>query len=81
MQQHISAYYVLAHTLDPLGGVKNIFYESSHITYQITGNRASSTMQAHILSLQTSLIPGVGVKTYFFTESGHVAYRIKGNKT
>ena len=48
---------VLTQTLDPKGDVKgqNIFYENIHVAYQIKGNGAQSTMQAHILSLQTPL--------------------------
>ena len=37
-------------------------------------------MQAHILSLHTALIPGVGSAfKSFFSESSHVASQIKGN--
>ena len=55
MQQHTSTYSVLIHTLYPwavVKGAKNPS-ESSHVAYQIKGNGASSTMQAHILSLHT----------------------------
>ena len=38
------------------------FSESSHVTYQINWNGAKSTMQAHILSLLTPSISGVGSK-------------------
>ena len=63
MQQHTSTYSVLTHTLDPWGGVKSqniVFSDSSHVIYQINGKGAWSTMQAHILSLQTPSIPGLG---------------------
>ena len=48
---------------------RNIFFtESSHVAYQIKGNRAYSTMQTHSLSLQTPSTPRLGqkVKTFFF---------------
>ena len=42
------------------GGLKAIFSESSHAAYQIKRNGAKSTMQAHILFLQTHLTCGSG---------------------
>ena len=63
--------------------VKTFFSESSHVTYQIKGNGAKRTMQAHLLSFYTSCTPGVvwskGQK--YFTKTSHVAYQIKGNGT
>ena len=55
------------------------FTESSHVAYQIKGNRAQSTMKASMLSLHTPTTPGVGSKGHFlfFSESGHVAYQSK----
>ena len=54
--------------------------ESSHVTYQIKRNGAKSTIQAHILSLQTLSASGVGVKDQnIFSRNSHVAYQIKGN--
>ena len=52
------------------------FSESSHVAYQMKGNRAQSTMKANMLSLQTPATPGVGSKVHFvfFSKSGHVAY-------
>ena len=73
MQQHTSTHSVLTHTLGPWGGVKIFFTGRSHGAYQTKGNGTQSTMQAHILSLNTQ-----GSK-YIFTESSRVAYRIKGN--
>ena len=40
--------------------VKTFFSESSHVAYQIKGDGALSTMQAHIMSLHTPSVPGVG---------------------
>ena len=37
---------------------QNIFPESSHVAYQIKGNGAYSTMQAHSMSLHTPSAPG-----------------------
>ena len=45
-----------------LWGQKVIFSESSHFAYQINGNGAWSTMQAHILSLHIPSTPGVESK-------------------
>ena len=61
---------------------KHFFPECSHVAYQVKGNGANSTMQAHILSLHTLSIPVVGskVKT-FFSESSQVAYQIKGTES
>ena len=54
------------------------FSESSHVAYQIKGNRAQSTMKANMLSLHTPTTPGMGSKgVFFFSKSGHVAYQIK----
>ena len=53
------------------------FSESSHVAYQIKGNRAQSTMKANILSLHTPSTLGYGQKVFFFSKSGHVGYQIK----
>ena len=60
--------------------VKTFFFLSSHVAYQIKGNGAKTTMQAHILSLHTIVAPGVGSKGQnIFSESSHAAYQIKEN--
>ena len=50
------------------------FCESSHVAYQIKGNRAQSTMKANMLSS-----PGIGSKghIFLFSKSCHDAYEIK----
>ena len=58
MQQHGSKYFACRHTIDPGVGSKHFFSESSHVAYQIKGNGAYSTMQAH----HTPLVLGVGSK-------------------
>ena len=55
------------------------FSESSHVTYQIKGNGAWSTMQAHTLSLRTISAPGWGHKIRIFV-SEVVMLRIKLKK-
>ena len=57
------------------------FSESSHVTYKIKADDASSNMVANILPTDTSATQGVGSKgqTISYTESIHVAYQIKGN--
>ena len=61
-----------------------LFSESSHVAYQIKGNGAQSTMQAHIISLHTPRPHpqpvGSGEKDNFFSNCGHVAYQIKGKE-
>ena len=81
MQQHASTYSVLTHTLDTCGVVKgqSFLSESSYVAYQIKGNVAKSSMQAHILSLHTPSTPWWGQKVKNITESSHVAYHIKGS--
>ena len=71
--RHISCPYTL---LGPEVASKyqNIFFESSHATYQIKGNGAENTIQAHILN------PQMGSKGQsIFSKSSHVAYQIEGN--
>ena len=58
-------YSVYIHILSPCSGVnrsKHFLSDSSHVEYQIKGDGAKSTTQAHILSLHTSSEPGVGSK-------------------
>ena len=51
--------------------------ESSHVAYQIKGNRAQSTMKANMLSLHTPATPGGGVKSSFFSFLKVVMLHIK----
>ena len=66
-----------------LGSKGQIIYfsESSHVTYQIKADDASSNMVANILPTDTPSTQRVGSKgqTISFSESSHVAYQIKGN--
>ena len=58
------------HTIDPGVGSKGqtiYICESSHVAYQIQGNRAYSTMKANILSLHTPTTPGLGSKGHIFS--------------
>ena len=77
----LTTYAVTWHTLDPVGGVKisnNVFYESSHVTYQIKGNRAQSPMKANMLALHTPTTPGTGFKrSYLFSLLKVVMLHIK----
>ena len=60
--QHI--FFPYTHPL-PIGlgqKVKTFFSESTHAANQIKGNGALKTMHAHILSLYTLSVPGVGSK-------------------
>ena len=61
----------------------NIFFLKvlCHVAYQIKGNEAQSTRQAHILSLHTPSTRGVGSKGQnIFSECGYVAFQIKGKE-
>ena len=53
------------------------FCESSHVTYQIKGNWAQSTMKANMLSLHTPTTPGVESKGHFFSFLKVVMLHIK----
>ena len=46
-------------------GQTRSFTESSHVAYQIKGNKAQSTMKASMLSLHKPTTPGVGSKGHF----------------
>ena len=83
MEDNASTQYVLTHTLESPGvgvKVKTFFSESSHVAYQINEDGAQSTMQAHILSLQTPSIPGVGskVKIFFLLKVVMLHIKLKG---
>ena len=52
-----------------------------HVAYEIKGNGAKSTMQAHILSLYTHSTGGVRCKGQnILFECGYIAYQIKGKE-
>ena len=60
---------LLIDPLDPGVGSKGqnlTFSEHGHVAYQIKGNGKSSNMQAHILSLHTSLTSGWGQRSKLF---------------
>ena len=56
------------------------FSEHGNVAYQIKGNNQCINMQAHILSLYTSAIFGVGskVKTFFFLKVVMLHIKFKG---
>ena len=62
-------------------GQNYIFYESSHVAYQIKADDAGSKMVANILPTDIASTQRAGSKgqTIFFSESCHFAYQIKGN--
>ena len=77
-------YSALKRTIGRWGWVissKHFFSESSHVAYRSKVNGAQGTMQPHIMSLHTSLAPGMGSKGQktFCSESSRAAYKIKGN--
>ena len=82
MQQYGSKYFGRRHILDPVGGVKRSIHcflklVMLHIKLK---KGAQSTMQAHILSLNTQLTLRLSKKNInIFSESSHVAYQIKSN--
>ena len=79
----MQAHSFLTHTPNPQIGSKGqniLFNESRHDAYQIVWNGTQSTMQTHILSLQTTSSLSRGERSnHFFSESSDVAYQINGN--
>ena len=56
--KHILCSYIHSRPLGWGQNAKTFSSERSHVTCQIKGNGTKSTMQAHILSLHTLLVPG-----------------------
>ena len=62
MQQYGSKYFARRHILDPEGGVKrskHCFLKLVMLHIKFKKNGAQSTMQAHILYLNTQMTPAV----------------------
>ena len=93
MRQYASTYYVLTHTLDPWGGVKDDPWEGSKVKtiiflkvimlhIKLIGMESRATHN-HIFCPYThplSLGLGQKINIYFFLKVPcHVAYPIKGN--
>ena len=53
------------------------FSESSHVSYQIKGNSAQSTMKANAVTTDTNNPCSRVKRSFFYSKSGHVAYQIK----
>ena len=54
---------------------KNIFSESSHVSYQIKKNGTFNNMIVNMLYLHTTSTPGLKVKL-FSSDSSHAAYQL-----
>ena len=63
-------------TTEPL---RSHFLKVVMLQIKLEGNGATSTMQAHILSLHTPLTPRVKGQNIIFSKSCSVVYQIKGN--